>query len=73
MGQELGPGPGGGFRRLRSNGWTCSLGRALNLHAGYGSLKSGVGGEAREETIPGIREKDGLGWGVGVELRNGRE
>lgn len=42
----------GRFKKLRSEGWTCSLGRRL--------LRPGAGGKAREETMPGVREKNGL-------------
>lgn len=54
----------GWLRKLRSRGWTCSLGRSLWL------LRPGAGGKARKETIPGVREKNGLSWRVGVKLKN---
>lgn len=49
-GAWAGPKSRGGFRKLRSKGWTCSLGRAFWLHVGYGPLRSGGSEEARKET-----------------------
>lgn len=57
--------PVSGFRKLRSEGWTHNLGKALWLHVRYRLLRLPEAVEARKETVLGTMEKNSLGWGVG--------
>lgn len=65
--------PVSGFRKLRSEGWTHNLGKALWLHVRYRLLRLPEAVEARKETVLGTMEKNSLGLGSWVELGSSLE